>query len=40
MLHEFLTADRDAIIARAEATVKMPTLPSSSTSALANATTM
>ena len=40
MLHEFLTANRDAIIARTEATVKMPALPSSSTSELANGATM
>jgi hypothetical protein len=40
MLHEFLAANRDAIIARTEATVKLPTLPSPSISELANGATM
>src|SRR3954451_9819320 len=38
MLHEFVTVNRDAILARTEATVKVEARPSSSTSELVNGT--
>ena len=40
MLHEFVAANRDAIIARTEATVKIGTRPSPSTSELVDGTTV
>src|SRR3954463_1731272 len=40
MLHEFVAANRDAIIARTEATVKIRPRPSPSTSELVNGTTV